>query len=285
VLYEALVVPAVKPLTPGAATFDRTPDFSWSPVTGAVSYELYVKNQNSGTMLINGLSVAGTTYTPSANITDGPYRWWVLAVSPANIGGLRSGGASSRDLFVGGRTTVIAPTGTITSKRPTFSWLGVDGAASYQLSVSRTSSPAGPVISVSGINALNYNPGADLTIGSFRIWVRAVSTSGDIGPWSNPVDFTIAQLTGLSAETTLPENPLTQDLSLLPGRVPQKHREIPETQPFHEDLLWIKAADSMDVPVAETIPRERPVSEDLMDLWMQEFSAAPELLWAEHEES
>ncbi len=285
VLYEALVVPAVKPLTPGAATFDRTPDFSWSPVTGAVSYELYVKNQNSGTMLINGLSVAGTTYTPSANITDGPYRWWVLAVSPANIGGLRSGGANSRDLFVGGRTTVITPTGTITSKRPTFSWLGVDGAASYQLSVSRTSSPAGSVISVSGINALNYTSGADLTIGSFRIWVRAVSTSGDIGPWSNPVDFTIAQVTGLSAETTLPESPLTQDLSLLPCRVPQKHREIPETKPFHEDLFLVTASESRDVAVAETIPVERPVSLDLMDLWMQEFATAPELLWAELDES
>lgn len=285
VLYEALVVPAVKSLTPGAATFDRTPDFSWSPVTGAVSYELYVKNQNSGAMLINGLSVAGTTHTPPANISDGPYRWWVLAVSPANIGGLRSGGASSRDLFVGGRTTVITPTGTVTSKRPTFSWLGVDGAASYQLSVSRTSSPAGSVISVSGINALNYTPGADLTTGIFRIWVRAVSTSGETGPWSNPVDFTIAQLTGLSAETTLPESPLKQELALLPGRVPQKQREIPETKPFQEVLFPVTASESRDVAVVETIPVERPVSEDLMDLWMQEFAAAPELLWAEHKES
>ena len=31
--------------------------------------------------------------------------------------------------------------------------------------------------------------------------------------------------------------------------------------------------------------QKRPVSEDLMDLWMQEFAAAPELLWAEHKES
>ena len=285
VLYEALVVPAVIPLTPGSSTFDRTPDFSWSPVTGAVSYELYVKNQNSGAMLINGLSVAGTSHTPSTNISDGSYRWWVLAVSPANIGGLRSGGANSRDLFIGGRTTVITPAGTITSKRPTFSWLGVDGAASYQLSVSRTSSPAGSVISVSGINALNYTPVSDLTTGSFRTWVRAVSVSGDIGPWSNPVDFTIAQLTGLTTEPGLPENLLQQLLVLLPGKAPHREPELREATPSQKDLPAIAATESRGVPMSETVPMECPASDDAMDLWMQEFAGSPELLWTNNAKS
>jgi hypothetical protein len=141
------------------------------------------------------------------------------------------------------------------------------------------------VISVSGINALNYTPGSDLTTGSFRTWVRAVSTSGDIGPWSNPADFTIAQQTGLTAKPGLPESPLQQHLVLLPRRAPQKDREIPEATPSQEDLLTVEVADSRDVPMAETIPMECPVSEDLMDLWMQEFYATPELLWADCAES
>jgi hypothetical protein len=284
VLYEALVVPSVTGLSPGAATFDRTPDFTWTSVTGAAGYELFLKNQNTGSMVINGLPVAGTSYTPAANLTDGPYRWWVLAVSPASIGSLRSGGANNRDLFVGGRTNVTSPVGTITSKRPTFAWQGVDGAASYTLFVTRTTSPTGTVLNVPGITALNYTPGFDLTNGNFRVWVRAVSASGEVGPWSNPVDFTITQLTSLSTDTGLPEAPLQPQLTLLPRS--EKHsttHRVPDKNLTGEQPPTILPATTNSIPVIAigTTPTPvEPISGELLDLWMQQFSSMPE--WFNH---
>ncbi len=193
VLQEALVVPSVIPIGPLSGTFDRTPTFSWNPVTGAASYELYVRNQTTGAMVINGTSTAATNFTPASNLTDGPYRWWTLAVSPANIGPIKSGGSNPIDIFVGGRPTIIAPVaGSSTSDRtPTFSWRAVDGAASYQLSVSRTSAPQANVISQTGLTSTSFTPATNLTAGNYRAWVRAVSTTAELSPWSIEVNFTV----------------------------------------------------------------------------------------------
>lgn len=70
VLYDALVVPGPTPIGPLSATVDRTPTFSWNTVTGAVRYELYVRNLSTNTMVINGQSVTGTNFTPSSNLSD-----------------------------------------------------------------------------------------------------------------------------------------------------------------------------------------------------------------------
>lgn len=284
VLYEALVVPSVTGLSPGTSTFDRTPEFTWTSVTGAAGYELFLKNQNTGSMVINGLPVAGTSYTPAANLPDGPYRWWVLAVSPASIGSLRSGGANNRDLFVGGRTSVTAPVGTILSRRPTFAWQGVDGAASYTLFVTRTSSPTGTVLNVPGITALNYTPEFDLTNGNFRVWVRAVTATGDVGPWSNPVDFSITQLTSLSTDPGLPEDPLQQLLTLLPRSDAQPAtRRVHEQRATTEQPPTMLPATTNSIPVIAigTTPTPvEPISGELLDLWMQQFSGMPE--WFNH---
>ena len=194
VLQEGLVVPAPTPVGPLSATFDRTPTFTWNSVAGAVSYELYVKNLNTNTMVINGQSVAGTNFTPTTNLTDGPYRWWTLAVSPVfGTGAIKSGGSNPLDIFIGGRPTFISPTaGSSTSDRtPTFSWKPVDGAASYRLQVNRTDVSQPNVILQSGLATTSFTPATDLAAGTYRAWVRAVSSIGELSPWSLEVNFTV----------------------------------------------------------------------------------------------
>ncbi|MBC7966651.1 MAG: hypothetical protein H7Z17_12105, partial [Fuerstia sp.] len=282
VLQELLDVPGPIPVGPLSATFDRTPTFSWNPVAGALSYELYVRNQYTGAMVINGTSTAATDFTPATDLTDGPYRWWTLAVSPANIGPIKSGGSNPIDIYVGGRPTIIAPVaGSSTSDRtPTFTWRAVDGAAGYQLTVNRINVPQAGIISQTGLTTTSFTPTAALPVGTYRAWVRAVSTTGELSPWSTEVNFTITaiaptidspdadlMLTGLLTSELAQRNDLDADAheSQIIVRVPP-------------DRLTGEAVAEAAAPAVISSPSVLPVTNDQqpavldLDRLMMEFA-------------
>ena len=120
-------------------------------------------------MIINGQSVAGTNFAPASNLTDGPYRWYTLAVSQAFSpgGAIKSGGSNPLDIYIGGRPTFITPAnGSSTNDRtPTFSWKPVDGAASYRLQVNRTDVSQPNVILQSGLDHQLHRPVGEIPFG------------------------------------------------------------------------------------------------------------------------
>ena len=191
--YDAQVLPGATPIGPLNATFDRTPTFSWQPVAGAVSYEVYVRNSNA-TNVVNGQSTTATNWTPTVNLADGQYRWWVIAVNAADF---KSGGATTTDIFVGGRPTVIAPVvgSSLSNRTPTFTWKAVDGAASYHLQVNRIDVATPKIIFRPGLTGTSFTATAALPAGTYRVWVQAVSSTGEASPWSvqfdAPAIFTI----------------------------------------------------------------------------------------------
>ncbi|MBL8818573.1 MAG: hypothetical protein JNL58_21270 [Planctomyces sp.] len=191
VLQELLVVPAPTPVGPLNSTFDRTPTFSWNSVAGAASYELYVRNRNTGVMVINGQAVAGTSFTPTTNLTDGKYRWWVVAVRSSGNGAIRSG-VLTTDIYVGGQTSIVEPIGNTTDTTPTFTWRAVDGAASYRLTVDRVDVPQIGIINQTILMTTSYTSVTTLAKGTYRAWVRAVSTTGELSVWSTVVNFVIS---------------------------------------------------------------------------------------------
>lgn len=129
-------------------------------------------------------------------MTDGPYRWWVYAVGPANV---RSLWSSPVDIHVGGRPDVLGPIGNSSDRTPTFRWTAVSGAASYQLWVDRREVAQSAVINLARIISASYTPTVSLAKGVYRIWVRAISTTGQRSVWSQPVDVSI-KATGESTE-------------------------------------------------------------------------------------
>ncbi|MFM7057207.1 MAG: choice-of-anchor Q domain-containing protein [Planctomycetota bacterium] len=192
VAQEFLVVTVVTPLSPGSSLFDTTPDFTWQPVAGAVSYELVLRNASTNVVVINQQNITGTRFTPTAALPIAGYKWYVLAVSPASVGSLKSGRAITRDVFVGGRTTVLAPSGTSQVSWPEFRWQLVDDATTYTLHVSRlTGSSYQKAIEVSGLTSTSWQPATALAAGSYRTWVQVVSGSNAVSLWSNPLDFSI----------------------------------------------------------------------------------------------
>ena len=191
VLQEFLVVPVVTPLTPGASLFDTTPEFTWQSVTGAASYDLTVRNATSNAVVIEQKNITATRFTPQIGLPTGSYKWFVFAVSPASIGSIRSGAATTRDVFIGGRPTLLAPSGPGQSSRPEFRWGLVDDAVSYTLYVARPSgSNYVKVLETTGLTTLSWQPTNPIAGGSYRVWVAAVSGTG-VPVWSNPLDFSI----------------------------------------------------------------------------------------------
>ncbi|MBL8810053.1 MAG: FG-GAP repeat protein [Planctomycetaceae bacterium] len=188
VAVDFLVLPTVSPLTPGPATFDRTPTFSWQPVLGASSYEFRLTDANNGTTILsqNGLSTA--SFTPGQNLLVGTYRWSVVAV---NSLGFKSQQATANSLMVGGRPSVLTPLASTNDSTPDFTWTIVDDAATYELFVSRIDVPATGVINVKNLTNARYTPVTSLPIGTYRIWVRAISTTGEISSWSLQRDFQV----------------------------------------------------------------------------------------------
>lgn len=185
----------VELLSPTTTTFDAQPEFTWSALPDAATYEIYLR---VGSTVVRQDGLTTPTFTPSAALPTGTHRWWVRGVA-AN--GKAGGWSSPAEVSIGGRPTIVAPTATAaTSTTPQFAWGAVDGAASYIVYVSLVSTAGGSTgaagleFQTSGITASSYTHGIPLSNSNatYRVWVRAISGSGVQSPWSLPVTFTVA---------------------------------------------------------------------------------------------
>ena len=183
-----MVLPTVEQIGPLTSTFDMTPEFRWVAVPGASTYNVVVRNANTNVVLINESVTSGSTFSPSSSLPVGRYVWNVYAVSSA---GFRSPGATTAEFFAGGRPTVLSPLSTTSQRTPQFSWSNVDGAVSYSLFVTRLDVMTTGLINVVGLTSTTYTPSTPLPAGTFRVWARAISSTGALSPWSISSDFSI----------------------------------------------------------------------------------------------
>lgn len=68
-----------------ASTTDRTPTIQWNAITGATSYELWVNHEGVTNKVIHEIALTSNTFTPSANLAAGNYRFWVRAIGSNGI--------------------------------------------------------------------------------------------------------------------------------------------------------------------------------------------------------
>jgi ELWxxDGT repeat protein len=183
--FNVTTAPAL--ITPMSSTLSSRPQFTWTPVSSATKYELQLRNLNTETLVYNIQNITTTSWTPPANLPAGHYRWWGLA-SNANYRGQWS---QAVDFYVGGRPVVTAPVGSGTDTTPEFRWNAVEGAATYQLWVDRTDTYVQAVINISGLTGTTFTPVTPLPAGTFRVWVRAISSTGMLSSWSQSLTFSI----------------------------------------------------------------------------------------------
>jgi hypothetical protein len=78
----AITAPVLDQPANESSTSDRTPTFSWFPVTGATSYTLLLYKSGSTSTLVLNVNVVGNSYTPLTNLAPGTYYWTVRALGP-----------------------------------------------------------------------------------------------------------------------------------------------------------------------------------------------------------
>ena len=86
-----------QPVTPLGPTFDTTPTFEWTTITGAATYELYLST-TGGVVTQTGLT--GSSWTPAGPLSNGILRWWVRGATGGGTPGAWSGRVDSD---IGGR--------------------------------------------------------------------------------------------------------------------------------------------------------------------------------------
>ena len=108
----------------------------------------------------------------------------------SNNPGLTGAWSVPQDFNVGGQPIVLGPLGSTSYRTPTFAWSPVQGANSYQLWVSKRDG-SGVVINLTNLTGTSYTPATNMAPSDYRVWVRAVSTTGTLSSWSLYVDFTV----------------------------------------------------------------------------------------------
>jgi hypothetical protein len=130
--------PVVAPvLTVSGPPGNPRPLFSWTPVPGATSYQLYVLRVPDETFPVPPVDVSATRHRYDEPLAHGTYRAVVRTHSPCGRGPSTAStyftidGSSCPHV---GTPSAIAPYG-LTTVRPTFTWNGVQGCTLYQLYV------------------------------------------------------------------------------------------------------------------------------------------------------
>lgn len=175
-------VPAI--LAPIGTVNDQTPALSWSAITGATAYDVWLQpiGENLGPTV--NTTVTGTTYQIASPLKVGRYRLWVRATTAL---GTKTRWATEVFRIDASPTLHDLPFHGADS-RPTISWNSVAGAKGYMVYISNlTTGDTGFVNQF--VTDTSFTPEQDLGFGRFRIWVRAIAQDNFAAAWSTASDY------------------------------------------------------------------------------------------------
>lgn len=262
-LKDIQIAPSPERVSPLYSTFDTQPDFVWKPLPGAVTYSLMIAESDTGRKIVQQDGITASHWQCSQSLPDGYYRWWVMGCS---AGGFRADWTVPCEIYVGGRSRLLTPVGTSTVAQPRFEWQQVDGAASYQLWVNREDVAQARVINVEGIRETSWQGNSSLPAGTYRAWIRAVSTSGKAGPWSRDIVFRIAS--GEKGESLLPDEEL---LSTFADVVDQTSRQSRESVQAAANIIFEPPLTPHEYEQFDEQDFDRPVAQLIQDLISEKF--------------
>lgn len=182
--FTVLAAPGV--VTPvSGGTFDRSPTLSWTRITGAITYDVMVRNVQTKVIVFRDQSVPSTSIRIPQDLPNANYEVLVRAQS----GRFYSNWSASRFFAVGASPDITSPLANEKAgAQPKFVWTSITGAERYQVRVLNRDTNA-YVIQVSSVTGTSYTPTTKLPLGEYQVTVRAISSLGDITNWSTPVNF------------------------------------------------------------------------------------------------
>lgn len=193
---ETRTLLTLAPAQPVIETPGHDPDrLAWSDGQTASSWELWVNNLTTGeNAVIYARDLSQPEFDFEDDMPDGRYRAWVRG---SNVHGR---GVWSRPVeFSLGNTTpadaprILGPQTTPLSDTIRFSWTEVAHAETYELWVNDVSGGRSRVIHVRDLTSNSFTPEEGLSVGRYRMWVRASNGAGS-GPWSSPHTFHVTSV-------------------------------------------------------------------------------------------
>jgi hypothetical protein len=191
---------------------DTTPQFSWNAVDEATQYKLEVRRETVDGQKVFEVEVTGTSFTPTAILNPGTYVWRVMAYR--NGSWTMSWSSQPFTFILQTGEGLIAPqlqapiSGSAVDFPLTLQWGSVTGAYSYTLEYAREDSFQDAESRT--LFGTNYTLTSALGEGRWYWRVRANTSQGDNGPWSNTWSFEV----GLPVpQLSSPSNGSTQSTS------------------------------------------------------------------------
>lgn len=179
-------VPVVMSPGGGETTTDTTPQFTWTAVTGASWYQVYLE-QIGGWQWSTWVNDQNTWTPPGWTFTAGTYKWYVRAWGQS-IGYTSWRGPETFTVEVPppAKPALIAPQGTVTSPRPTFSWNALEGVNWYQVFIQQQ---GGWDWGFWLRDTPTWTSTFDFPDGTYQWWVRGYGQ--DYTLWSDGMTFTV----------------------------------------------------------------------------------------------
>jgi len=189
--FAVLAAPGM--IQPGAGgTFQRAPTFTWNAIPGAANYDLWVTSRTLNRIIIRNQHVPGNAFKAPTDLAIGDYTVWVRAQS----GNYFSPWSAPRHFSVGTAPVILTPANNSSpGNRPEFSWSGITGTERYELWVTNLTTNV-RVLYLTNLTTTKFTPTTALAAGQYRVWVRAVSTMGEITSWSTAVSFQVTLVPG-----------------------------------------------------------------------------------------
>ena len=203
---SASAVPvAATPGSPSDTVTDNTPTYTWTEVSGASSYELWVLNTTTGTLVHDAWYTAATScsggacsVTPTDVLPNASYSWALRTQSTNGNGpwSLSQAFAVNAASAVPAQAVPTSPSGAITDTTPAYTWTEVSNTDDYLLWVI---GPSGKVVKswYSGATSCSdgscsIDPDITLALGDYLWFLKTRNAVGE-GPWCTlPGSFTVA---------------------------------------------------------------------------------------------
>ena len=181
---------------PSGSTTDTTPTITWNAAANADHYSVLVYSTTRGQLVASNANVTGTELTVPTSLAVDTYRVYVRAVSTDGTNGTWGAINFSIASSAPGNVSIIGPNGSTTDTTPTINWNAAANADRYQVLIYSTT--LGQLVaSGDNITGTSLTVGSPLASDSYRVYIRAINSSGDAGSWSAH-NFSIAAAASLS---------------------------------------------------------------------------------------
>jgi len=184
-------------LTPTTSNVGLRPTISWTPITSASRYDVWVSQiaGNKGLVYRNE-NVSGTSITLPTDLALGAHRVWVRSVNSSGVAGPWS---QPLAFNVATQANALVVLGASLNARTTLHWADIPNATSYDMRLINVAT--GVVLAnVSNLPTSQYSGLSTLPPGRYRYFVRA-NTGATPGQWSDGYDYTILSIPTLKSVT------------------------------------------------------------------------------------